>query len=127
VLGLSADKLILIALAAIVIVGPQRLPAYAAKLAQWVKTVRTMMDGAKDRINAELGPEVEDIDWKKLDPRQYDPRRIIRSALLDDEDVAAVRVTPARVTVARPDRGAIDPALGLGDDIVEEVATPQKR
>jgi sec-independent protein translocase protein TatB len=32
----------------------------------------------------ELGEGFEDLDWKKLDPRQYDPRRIIREALLDD-------------------------------------------
>jgi sec-independent protein translocase protein TatB len=32
-----------------------------------------------------MGPEYDEIDWKKLDPRQYDPRRIIRDALLDDE------------------------------------------
>ena len=65
--GFSADKFILIAIAAVVIVGPQRLPAYAAKLAKWVKAVRVMLDGAKDRMNEELGPEVEDIDWKNFD------------------------------------------------------------
>jgi sec-independent protein translocase protein TatB len=35
----------------------------------------------------EMGPEFDDVDWKKLDPRQYDPRRIIREALIDDEPV----------------------------------------
>ena len=33
----------------------------------------------------ELGEGFEDVDWKKLDPRQYDPRRIIREALLEEE------------------------------------------
>jgi sec-independent protein translocase protein TatB len=28
-----------------------------------------------------LGPEFDEVDWKKLDPRQYDPRRIVRDAL----------------------------------------------
>jgi sec-independent protein translocase protein TatB len=31
----------------------------------------------------ELGPDYDDVDWKKLDPRQYDPRRIIREALTE--------------------------------------------
>ena len=31
----------------------------------------------KEQIQAEVG---EDIDWKSLDPRQYDPRRIVREA-----------------------------------------------
>jgi len=36
----------------------------------------------------ELGEGFEDLDWKKLDPRQYDPRRIIREALLEDDEPA---------------------------------------
>ena len=43
-----------------------------------------MADGAKDRMREEMGPEFDEVDWKKLDPRQYDPRRIIREALVDD-------------------------------------------
>jgi sec-independent protein translocase protein TatB len=35
-----------------------------------------------------MGPEFDEVDWKKLDPRQYDPRRIIREALLDDDTPA---------------------------------------
>jgi sec-independent protein translocase protein TatB len=81
--GLSLEKLTLIALIAIVIVGPARLPAYAAKLAALVTALRRMADGAKDRMRDELGPEFDHVDWKKLDPRQYDPRQIIRQALID--------------------------------------------
>ncbi len=88
--GLSIEKIIIVMAVAAFIIGPTRLPAYAAKLAQFVKTMKSMADGAKDRITAELGPEFEDTDWKKLDPRQYDPRRIIRSALLDDEPMPVI-------------------------------------
>jgi sec-independent protein translocase protein TatB len=88
--GLSFEKLIVIGVIAIMIVGPTRLPAYAAKLAQFVKMLTEMANNAKDRVQHELGPEFEDLDWKKLDPRQYDPRRIIREALLDDSGVSAV-------------------------------------
>ena len=30
-----------------------------------------------------MGPEFEDINWRQFDPRQYDPRRIVREALMD--------------------------------------------
>jgi sec-independent protein translocase protein TatB len=33
-----------------------------------------------------MGPEYDDIEWKSLDPRQYDPRRIIREALLEPSE-----------------------------------------
>jgi sec-independent protein translocase protein TatB len=83
--GLTFDKLLIIGVIAVVIVGPHRLPAYAARLARLVKQLRTFVDGAKDRLREEMGPEYDEIDWAKLDPRQYDPRRIIRDALLDSE------------------------------------------
>jgi sec-independent protein translocase protein TatB len=83
--GLTIDKLMIIAVIAVIIIGPHRLPAYAARLAKIVKRVRAFADGAKERLREEMGPEYDEIDWKKLDPRQYDPRRIIRDALLDDE------------------------------------------
>ena len=42
-----------------------------------------MLDDAKDRVREELGPDFDEEEWRKLDPRQYDPRRIIRDALLE--------------------------------------------
>ncbi|HEY4151885.1 MAG TPA: Sec-independent protein translocase TatB [Pseudolysinimonas sp.] len=82
--GLTFDKLIIIAVIAVFLIGPDRLPGYAAQLARLVRSLRTMADGAKERMREEMGPEFDEVDWKKLDPRQYDPRRIIREALLDD-------------------------------------------
>lgn len=82
--GLTFEKLLIVAVIAAFLIGPERLPLYAGKLRQFVRTVRDFADGAKDRMKEEMGPEFDDVDWKKLDPRQYDPRRIIREALLDD-------------------------------------------
>jgi len=47
----------------------------------------------------ELGPDFDELEWKKLDPRQYDPRRILKEALLD-ETPARPAVTPAATTPA---------------------------
>jgi sec-independent protein translocase protein TatB len=80
--GVTFDKLIVIVVIAVVVLGPERLPRYAAQFAHLVRSLRSMADGATDRLRQEMGPEFEDIDWKKLDPRQYDPRRIIREAIV---------------------------------------------
>ena len=93
--GLTFDKLIIIGVIAVFLIGPDRLPGYAAQLARLVRSLRAMADGAKDRMREEMGPEFDEVDWKKLDPRQYDPRRIIREALIDD--VAAAPAKPAPV------------------------------
>jgi len=89
VFGLSFEKLLVIGVIAVFLLGPDRLPGYAAKLAQFVRTLRTMADTAKNRMRDEMGPEFDEVEWQKLDPRQYDPRRIIRDALLDGPEATA--------------------------------------
>jgi sec-independent protein translocase protein TatB len=92
--GLTIEKLFLIGIIAVFLLGPERLPHYAAQLARLVRHLRDMANGAKDRVKDELGTDYEDIDWKKLDPRQYDPRRIIREALVDADPPIDVPTVP---------------------------------
>ena len=118
--GLTFEKLLIIAVIAVFLLGPERLPGYAAKFAQLIRTLRDMARGAKDRMRDEMGPEFDDVDWQKLDPRQYDPRRIIREALLDDDDApdpapvikppapAAAAATPAVSTPTIVSAAAVD-------------------
>ena len=74
----------MIGILAVFLLGPERLPYYASQLARLVKNLKKMADGAKDRMRDEMGPDFDEVDWKKLDPRQYDPRRIIREALVEE-------------------------------------------
>jgi sec-independent protein translocase protein TatB len=46
-----------------------------------------MAASAQDKVREELGPEFDEVDWRALDPRQYDPRRIVREALTDVVDI----------------------------------------
>ncbi|MFC5790777.1 Sec-independent protein translocase TatB [Agromyces tardus] len=95
--GLTFEKLLIIGVIAVFLLGPERLPLYAAKLGQLVRSLRDMANGAKSRVKDEMGSEFDDVDWRKLDPRQYDPRRIIREALSDVDPFAQ----PQRPVVAR--------------------------
>jgi sec-independent protein translocase protein TatB len=94
--GLTFDKLLIIAVIAVFLIGPDRLPQYAAQLARLVKTLRGFANGARDRMREEMGPEFDEVDWRKLDPRQYDPRRIIREALLEEEKPKTAAMPAAR-------------------------------
>ncbi|WP_166985012.1 twin-arginine translocase TatA/TatE family subunit [Canibacter zhoujuaniae] len=91
-MGLSFDKIIVILVIAVVIIGPERLPEITARFTEFVKNLRRMTMTAKERMQEEMGEEFNSVDWKQLDPRQYDPRRIIRDALAegDLEDAAAI-------------------------------------
>jgi sec-independent protein translocase protein TatB len=86
--GLTIEKLLLIGVIAAFVVGPERLPRYAEALASFTKRAREWISTARTRVKDEMGDDFADVDWRTLDPRQYDPRRIIREALLDDAPVA---------------------------------------
>ncbi|WP_309068971.1 Sec-independent protein translocase TatB [Microbacterium sp.] len=92
--GLTFEKVLLIGVIAALLIGPERLPRYAELLASTVKRVRDFARGAQTRVREEMGPEFDEVDWRKLDPRQYDPRRIIREALLEDDEPAPKPATP---------------------------------
>ncbi|MDR6143991.1 sec-independent protein translocase protein TatB [Microbacterium foliorum] len=78
--GLTIEKLFLVALIAAVIIGPRRLPEYARRLGALVRRVTLLAGDAARRAEQETGVASIRQDWTALDPRQYDPRRIIRDA-----------------------------------------------
>ena len=81
--GLTFEKLIVITFIVAVVVGPQRLPLYATKLAAIIRVVRDAAETAKVRAQNELGFTVDAAQWsRKL--QQYDPRRIIQETLAED-------------------------------------------
>ena len=91
--GVNGWEIVLLALIAVFVLGPDRLPDYAAKLARGIRKLRVMAEGAKGQLKDQLGPEYGDINWRQYDPRQYDPRRIVREALLEPLDEA---ISPLR-------------------------------
>ena len=104
--GLTIEKLLLIGIIAVFLVGPDKLPHYAAQLGHVIRRLRSLAGGTTDRLRAEMGPEFDEVDWKKYDPRQYDPRRIIRDALLDDDPAtpkARTRRTPVPEETSMPE------------------------
>ncbi|MCT1866645.1 twin-arginine translocase TatA/TatE family subunit [Dermabacter sp. p3-SID358] len=71
-------ELLIIALLFVILIGPQRLPEYTRKVIHWVRDLRKWADESRASIEDEMGIAVDDL--KKYDPRQYDPRKIIREA-----------------------------------------------
>ena len=100
--GINGGEILLLVLIAILVLGPNRMPEYAAKLARGIRQARVMAEGAKGQLKEQLGPEYKDVNWRQYDPRQYDPRRIVRQALIEpiDEAVAPVRDAAAGVGAA---------------------------
>ena len=97
--GSGGSEFLVLLLLALIVVGPERLPGYAENLGRWVRSARGYVGTAKQRVTAETG-----LDWEELDPRRYDPRRIVREALVDEPE-------PVGPT-SRPTRRAVKPQSG---------------
>jgi sec-independent protein translocase protein TatB len=122
VFGINGGEFIVLLVVALVVLGPERLPHYAEQLAGLVKSARRFAKGAQAQMREELGPEFDDIDWQKLDPRQYDPRRIVREALTEawtDEDDA-----PAKKKTNGASGGTSTPGIDLGKKSSEPAKEP---
>ncbi|MDQ0030462.1 sec-independent translocase [Arthrobacter bambusae] len=112
-IDISVEKVALLLIIAVLVLGPTKLPEYARKLGRLIRELRRMASGAQEKLRQELGPEFEDIDWRKMDPRQYDPRRIIREALLEDEPLSEpFTPTQAQAPVQPPPRPVVRLAAG---------------
>ena len=112
--GISGSEFLVIILVAVIVVGPQRLPEYTRKLTQMVRQLRVFLDNARSQIAEEVGPEMADLDLSSLDPRQYDPRKIVRDAL--GEDIDAIRED-----LAHPFRTVGSAAKEISDDAAQAV------
>lgn len=112
-MGLTVDKVLVILIIAMVLLGPQRIPEYTKKFGDFVRTVRRMANDAKGRLREEMGDEFDEVDWKKLDPRQYDPRRIIRDAMLEDDEAPSAQPAMREAETAGGATAATAASAGL--------------
>lgn len=85
-IGINGGEFIVLILIALLILGPERLPMYTRKFADWLRSMKVMAEGAKEQFKEETGRDFDEIEWRKYDPRQYDPRRMIREALREPVD-----------------------------------------
>ncbi|TKJ34234.1 twin-arginine translocase TatA/TatE family subunit [Blastococcus sp. CCUG 61487] len=105
-------EIFVVALAALFIFGPERLPHLAKDAASGLKKVRTAITGVRAQVNESLGDDLPDL--RDLDLRKYHPRTFIRSQLfddLDDEQPAAQRGSGATAAsvVSRPRDRSVPP------------------
>lgn len=67
--GMGLTELAVIALVAVLVFGPDRLPELAKQAGQMVRKGRQFAHAARDELREELGPEYADLQLRDLDPR----------------------------------------------------------
>ena len=78
---LSLPKLLILAVLALVVLGPKELPKMAAKAGRVLRELRQIAEGAKADLRDGLGPEFADFDFNDLHPRRF-----VQKHLFSDPD-----------------------------------------
>ena len=74
-----------IALIAVLVFGPDKLPDLARQAGRMARQVRSFANAARDELRTELGPEYADLQLRDLDPRVI-VRKHIMEAMNEDDD-----------------------------------------
>ena len=81
-------ELAVIALVAVVVLGPDRLPDLARQAAQLLHRARGLAHSARDELRSELGPEYADLQLRDLDPRTIVRKHITEAMAEVDREQA---------------------------------------
>jgi sec-independent protein translocase protein TatB len=91
-------EVLVLALAALFIFGPEKLPHIAKDAAVGLKKVRAAISGMREQMNESLGEDMPDL--RTLDLRQYHPKTFLRDQLFGDDDPRTPAYTSATAAPA---------------------------
>ena len=104
--GIGLPELMVIAIVAVVVFGPERLPEFARQAGRFVRQMRNLAQSAQNQLREELGPEYADLRLADLDPRQAIRKHILEAMDEDDEEVP--QPLPAYEVLAHDERPPYD-------------------
>ena len=95
----GAGELVGLAILAMILIGPERLPNLAVDAAKFVKRIREMASKATGELKDNLGPGFEDLKPTDLNPKSFIKKQL--SNVLDDDD--STPATSKRTSTIDPD------------------------
>ena len=110
---LSISKLLILAVIALVIFGPNELPKVAAQAGRALRDLRRIAEGAKNDLRDGLGPEFSDFEIEDLNPKRFVQKHFLNDLNGDSGQQAgagAAAQTSANGTLLAPgERPPFDP------------------
>jgi sec-independent protein translocase protein TatB len=89
VFDLSLTKILVLAVIALVVFGPNELPKIAAQAGRALRDLRRIAEGAKADLKEGLGPEFKDFDFEDLNPRRF-----VQKHLLEEPVTTSAAASP---------------------------------
>jgi sec-independent protein translocase protein TatB len=96
VFDLSPFKLLVLAVIALIIFGPNELPKIASQAGRALRDLRRIAEGAKTDLREGLGPEFQDFDIDDLNPKRFLQKHLFDDVNGDSAQAAAQASRQAR-------------------------------
>ncbi len=84
--GIDGGEFVVLALLALFLIGPERLPGLAQQAARALHDLRRWTQRTRDDIGRELGPEFENFDLADLNPRRFVQKHLFDPLTDGDDD-----------------------------------------
>ena len=75
-----------LAIVALIVLGPEKLPRYAADAGRMLRQLRKMANEARAEVTKELGPDLQDLGLADLNPRNLEKKHLLDPIDLDELD-----------------------------------------
>lgn len=85
--GIGTGEFLALAVVALLVLGPEKLPKFAADAARVLRQLRRMADTAREDVRKEMGPEFADISLDDLNPRTFVRKHVLEPAAIDPDDL----------------------------------------
>jgi sec-independent protein translocase protein TatB len=91
----GAGEIIGLAVLAMILIGPDKLPTFAVEAAKFIKKIRLMATNATNDLKENLGPGFEDLKPTDLNPKTFIQKQLAN--VLDDEAPKSVAKNSSKI------------------------------
>lgn len=106
----NMSEIVVLAVLAVIIFGPEKLPELARKAARVLNYVRNIANDAQGRLREELGPEFADIELADLNPKALVNKHVLNPVQSELEplkqELSSTQAAVVAAGEAAPEPGA---------------------
>lgn len=104
-INLGWGEILVLGFIGLIVLGPERLPKYAAEAGRLLRQLRAMAKDASSDLRAEFGDDLPDIDLRDL----RNPKAAVARYLLEAGDGEAAATVPSVPSARRPRLATLEP------------------
>jgi sec-independent protein translocase protein TatB len=105
--GMGWPEMLVILIVGVMVFGPDKLPDLARQAGGFLRSLRRMMDDAKQDLSTELGEDYDKI--KDINLRDLNPREFVRKQLTEAVEAEPDPVPPGKRPLRKGERPPFDP------------------